>query len=64
MYVVQKGTSIYHLLDREPKETLCGLRVTGGQLKSKKFIGQVRTRLSDMSVCKHCIRLSEVKTPI
>ena len=63
MYAVQKGSSIYHLLDREPNETVCGLRVTGGQLKSRKPLAQI-SKLSEKPVCKHCMRLAQVKTSI
>jgi hypothetical protein len=62
MYAVQKGSSIYHLLDREPNETRCGLRVTRWQLNSKKPLDQIRTESSDMLVCKHCSRLKETET--
>ena len=64
MYAVQKGSSIYHLLDREDDQTVCGLRITGGQLKSKKLLGQIATKSSDTPVCKHCIRLAEVNSSI
>ena len=63
MYAVQKGSSIYHLLDREPNETVCGLRVTGSQLKSRKLLSQIPTQ-SEKPVCKHCMRLAEVKSSI
>ena len=64
MYAVQKGSSIYHLLDRDLNETLCGQRVTEWQLRSKKLLEQIRTNSSEVAVCKHCTRLGVADTLI
>jgi len=49
-------SGIYHLVERDDMETLCGLKVS--RLKSQQALHLV-TEVSPRTICKHCERIRQ-----